>query len=556
MAFCACFGALSFVVGWLVPEHLRAVDLTVIEQAGKDTPEIVGQGLQLAREGKLGSAELFLQAAKSLRLSGDQNLAAAASKLAVEHPTFLVFGGAEPRLESLFSASLTNSSSEPFADFIVRYENRERVLAFLHESSRPLVQELMQSRDLTNTVLFPPSSSSSGQAYDAAMCICALLVENGHLSKELSTAVFQSAAGANRGQSTEPLEKLLMDLLSLSQRLNWNQLAEIVTPVKELETLGILSAQARNIENRLPILFSAVVLTGKPKAITGYLTQYSKTGLNDLEASLRYGSGGVGELLHRNQQLVQSKIISHAVNHPAFGAYFRFLLDCCWQLPLMSLLAKWVFYAIAGFLVAEIYFQLGPALPGVAASSQWFLRTTRNSLFSLGFVLLVILLTEPFLAQADQRAEVTFHLRLPLQGSLAAGTPNPFMNKPTNNVDQDLMILALFFVLQALIYTACLMKLTEIRRQNTSPQFKLKLLENEDHLFDAGLYLGFVGTIICLILATMGIVKPSLMAAYSSTSFGIIFVSIFKIFHLRQARRTLLLEINEASAGMEANKPS
>jgi hypothetical protein len=40
----------------------------------------------------------------------------------------------------------------------------------------------------------------------------------------------------------------------------------------------------------------------------------------------------------------------------------------------------------------------------------------------------------------------------------------------------------------------------------------------------------------------MGVIKPSLMAAYSSTSFGIIFVSIFKIFHLRPVRRHLLLE--------------
>ena len=45
-----------------------------------------------------------------------------------------------------------------------------------------------------------------------------------------------------------------------------------------------------------------------------------------------------------------------------------------------------------------------------------------------------------------------------------------------------------------------------------------------DHLFDAGLYLGFVGTIISLILVSMGVIKFSLMAAYSSTSFGIIFV--------------------------------
>jgi hypothetical protein len=106
---------------------------------------------------------------------------------------------------------------------------------------------------------------------------------------------------------------------------------------------------------------------------------------------------------------------------------------------------------------------------------------------------------------------------------------------------RSLFTLGLFFILQGLIYTACLAKLAEIRRQKLPPHLKLKLLDNEDHLFDAGLYLGFAGTIISLILVSLGLVKPSLMAAYSSTSFGIIFVSIFKIFHLRPERRRLLL---------------
>jgi len=44
-------------------------------------------------------------------------------------------------------------------------------------------------------------------------------------------------------------------------------------------------------------------------------------------------------------------------------------------------------------------------------------------------------------------------------------------------------------------------------------------------------------------LVSLGVIKPSLMAAYSSTSFGIIFVSFFKIFHLRPLRRKLLLDV-------------
>jgi hypothetical protein len=111
-----------------------------------------------------------------------------------------------------------------------------------------------------------------------------------------------------------------------------------------------------------------------------------------------------------------------------------------------------------------------------------------------------------------------------------------------------LLTLLLFFVLQGLIYVACLVKLAEIRRQNVPARMKLKLLENEDHLFDAGLYLGFVGTIISLILASVGIIKLSLLAGYSSTSFGIIFVCVFKIFQLRPARRRLLLEAEAMDA--------
>jgi hypothetical protein len=111
-----------------------------------------------------------------------------------------------------------------------------------------------------------------------------------------------------------------------------------------------------------------------------------------------------------------------------------------------------------------------------------------------------------------------------------------------------LLTLLLFFVLQTLIYVACLLKLAEIRRQAVPPRMKLRLLENEDHLFDAGLYLGFVGTIVSLIIASLGLVQFSLMAAYSSTSFGIIFVCVFKIFHLRPARRKLLLEADAAEA--------
>jgi hypothetical protein len=100
----------------------------------------------------------------------------------------------------------------------------------------------------------------------------------------------------------------------------------------------------------------------------------------------------------------------------------------------------------------------------------------------------------------------------------------------------------LFLAIQVTIYFLCRRKLAEIQRDNAPSKLKLKLLENEEHLFDAGLYVGFVGTVLSLVCVSIGIIKPSLMAAYSSTSFGIIFVSILKIFHLRPYRKQLILE--------------
>ena len=47
------------------------------------------------------------------------------------------------------------------------------------------------------------------------------------------------------------------------------------------------------------------------------------------------------------------------------------------------------------------------------------------------------------------------------------------------------------------------------------------------------------------LLVSLGVIQFSLMAAYSSTSFGILFVFIFKICSLRPVRRRLLLAAEE-----------
>jgi formate/nitrite transporter FocA (FNT family) len=217
---------------------------------------------------------------------------------------------------------------------------------------------------------------------------------------------------------------------------------------------------------------------------------------------------------------------------------------------------KWGFYLGGGFLLAmAMHFARRVQQLERPLQVRGF-HFAREFLFSLGFLLVVLLVSEPFLAQESQKTEFRFQLRLPtVGGAVPVSRPGVSSNQTFMN-QEVLLTMLLFFVLQALLYVACLVKLAEIRRQRIGPRMKLKLLENEDHLFDAGLYLGFFGTIVSLILVSLGVFKqPSLMAAYSSTSFGILFVSFFKICHLRAARRKLLLEADAAQAD-EAEAPA
>ena len=112
---CAISGALMVVCGLVVPAHLRAVDACVLQQAGRNTTDLIGQGLALVKEDKLGAAQLLLRAAQEEKLPAWQPLALAVTNSAAQHPGWLVWGGGDARLAGLFNsdARLPESGAEP-----------------------------------------------------------------------------------------------------------------------------------------------------------------------------------------------------------------------------------------------------------------------------------------------------------------------------------------------------------------------------------------------------------------------------------------------------------
>lgn len=543
---CALLGLGLVICGWLTPAHLRAVDANVLSKAGRKSPSLLDEGLGLVKEKKLGAAQLLGEAAQSEKLPGYQDLAAEIELAARKQPAHLTWGVPDTRFDTLLWADprMTNSLPQPVTDVVLRLENRNKVLAYLRVSPKTIIQDLLQTRSLTNTVLFPPSTSASGQAYDAAVSVAGLLLDAGDLTAALRDATGRLAAEADSGGKTESLENALLDFMSLGQRFNYGQLSGLLARVEDLETVHTLAEAVRDAGDKVPVLFAAVQLSGQPVAVAKYLDKYTKTGLTDLGASLAYGAGAVKELLERKQRLHTPKRLAGMYGWPVLNSIRNVAVDYAFSVPWLTLMLKWLCYLAGGFFLAMAVHYGRPIPSDLERPLQVTgLHLAREFLFGLGFLLVMLLVSEPFLAQEVQRQKFSIRFVLPVAGNAStlstALKSGSIMNQP-NNV--SLLTLLLFFVLQALIYTACLVKLAEIRRQNVSARMKLKLLENEDHLFDAGLYLGFVGTIISLILVSLGVIEPSLMAAYSSTSFGILFVSVFKIFHLRPVRRRLLLE--------------
>jgi len=176
----------------------------------------------------------------------------------------------------------------------------------------------------------------------------------------------------------------------------------------------------------------------------------------------------------------------------------------------------------------------------------------KAGMLSVLFALLLLVVTEPFLLQAAPVSE--FQIRRPvLVVSSVVATSD---SKPTSTMEStNLISIGVFAVLQIAVYFMCLMKIREISQQHVPPLVKLRLMENEENLFDLGLYVGIGGTAAAMVLITLGIAKANLIAAFSSNLFGITCVALVKIYHVRPYKRQLILE-GEIESSSLRDEPS
>ncbi len=515
---------------WSVPVNLQSLTPALLARAGADTPSVARLAREWLEREKPGPAGLALAAARSLGDPQAAPLATALANAAHRQPELIPWGGWDPFLDPLFNLqeNTGRTQSTPVLTFFITQKARAQLLGYLGNSRSQGVQSLLRVRAVSGTQRFAPATQPGGQALDAVILLSALVYQGGHAPEALQRELRELAEAAVGANQLGELEPVFADLLSLGKRLDWVQLTELLRLTGSVKTLSEFAQLARVAPDDLPLIYSAALLSGSADRVATYLLKFGRTGLADLRLALGYGQGAVEQLLARQVP----------VNHqpaPSFGPITLAAL----LFPKLALVAKYLGFLLGAFC---LFRGLERLLFADETDGDPGLFRAKSGVLALLTAALLVLGTEPFLLKPTAPSEFQLKLTIPVLSNLsdpASLTPTA----PTLTMDiSTLLTIGFFAVLQIGMYLYCLSKIREIEGQSVTALLKLRLMENEENLFDGGLYIGIAGTATALVLQVLGVIQPNLLAAYSSNLFGICCVALIKIRHVRPYKRRLILD--------------
>lgn len=528
-------GLVFAIAAWTLPVNLKSVSPALLREAGLDTPSLAVFGRQLVDSEKIGPAALVLDAAKSVNDPGTAEFEKAFKDLLAHQPEMVAWGGWDPFLDPLFNLreSKGQNLSTPVLTFFLPEKARTTLSGYLANSRSLGVQSLLRTRQIKATGRFVPATQPGGQPLDAVILLTALLYQGEHLSAALQREVRALADGALARDNLGELEPFFLDVLSLGKRLDWAQLGELLRRTDNTKTVGEYAHLARVAPDQFSLIYVAALFSNSADRVASYLLKFGKAGLEDLRLASASGQGAV------NQLLLRQAPVNHSVNAGMGTAASLVLLN-----PRAMLVVKYLLYFLGAFLIFR-GLDLWIVAPGADAGVG--LPQMRSGILALFFAVLLIVATEPFLLKATPPSEFRFRLVLP---ALVVTATNPVQSpvNPIHTMDTStLLSIGFFACLQVAMYFTCLAKIREISRSAVSPLVKLRLMENEENLFDGGLYVGIGGTATALVLQVLGVIEPNLLAAYSSNLFGITCVALVKIRSVRPYKRRLILDSQTVS---------
>jgi len=532
-------------LGMSIPSYFRSVSPLVLDAAAEGTPS-----LEVAAEGEIdrgrpGLALPFLETAAQVRREADTNaLRTRIEALFQSNPAYRWSGGPAPFYEQFLRQADFLVEAEPAViPSLLPGQHRATLRGFLEESPNQAVREILQTRDLGGWQRFFPVYSTSGHPLEATLLATALLEQASAFTAETQTALRASTRGALAGDpaAQEQLEGIYIAILTLGRYANWLQLKSLAGTFASVDQLLFTARAVQTDPTRLPLLFAAFTFAEDPQALVDYLARYEDRGWQTLKMALSLGEGAVDTILAFDKPayhppgfwfLLPAKVRS---SQDAFKEFAE-------TLPGVAMGARAIAFALCGFFLVAILRTLIMGGQPRADQQRRLLLNLDSMVGGVLVMLFVWVIIEPGLLEFRPNEQGTLQLNL---AQVLPEAPSNTESASAFMIDQvTILVLLLFFVLQLLVFIFGLLKIGEIRKQPVSPEVKLHLMENEENLFDLGLYVGLGGTVASLILVVLNIVDASLMAAYASTLFGILFVAILKVGFVRRYRRKLILEKN------------
>jgi hypothetical protein len=528
-------------MAFLMPAHMRAVDRVVL-QAGSREPGLISEAFSMISLEKPGPAAFLHDLCQQDGQKGVGKLKSALEAFRENEPSRFLQGDSDPLIGGWMGRHAP--SGETVVAWMISVPFRDEVIGYLEDSNRPGVAGLLNKRHLEPLSNFPPVDYPGREVFDAVLLLTALLYEEDHLNSGFRKDLDTICSNVQNGQQTDHLESVMLRMLAIAKRMNWGQLSAFMHKIDSTQSLISLVDIASRSENALTVVYGAVWFSNSTTELADYLRLYPKTGLVDIEETVQQGQSALRHLLERRQRVFTSPTRESLYAWTWLVSPTGHLAKFTLHWPLGALFFKYTFLLLGLFLLVRFVqheSDLATKRGDVAR-----LRFLRHQIVTILIFVLIIGAGEPFLAQDSKKKESDMRWNFPSMGTATTEQVETFMETKITQI--TLLALAIFALIQLSIYALCLIKLNEIRKHDARSRLKLKLLDNEENMFDSGLYFGLGGTVLSLVMLALGIVKPGLMAAYASTLFGIIFVAVLKIFHVRPYRKELILKSENETA--------
>jgi hypothetical protein len=219
--------------------------------------------------------------------------------------------------------------------------------------------------------------------------------------------------------------------------------------------------------------------------VIAYLQELGIGSLPGLEYAMGQGSTAFELLLARQVEVKHAPQRSVLTAHAPFDALYFGFIGMSTRVPSAGVYFKYLFVLLGGFLLVRGATLVLPRATELERSLQ--LRQyglARQCVVAVTLFLLIIAAAEPHLVDTRQPDEPLPRWTFPTADAALVGS----IVQPLEKIMNQLTIASLvaFLAIQAILYIICLLRLAEIRKQPISSDLKLRLLDNEENMFDAG----------------------------------------------------------------------